>query len=119
MENENGLTYHREGDYLIPNINIQEIDREVGKYGMLRKTYLKKAHPAKYDYLLLSEQLYPQLLEVDDQAQKMLDTVMPQLAKDVGATEALKQSDPMKWVGLMNSCKAQVEEIIQKELIYK
>ena len=42
---------------------------------------------------------------------------MPKLAKEAGATEELKASDPMKWVGLMNTCKAQAEEILMAELI--
>lgn len=48
-----------------------------------------------------------------------MEILMPQLAKSAGATEALKASDPMRWVGLMNTCKAQAEEIIFAELIYQ
>ena len=35
-----------------------------------------------------------------------------------GVTEELKAHDPMRWVGLMNTLKAQAEEIIENELIY-
>ena len=67
--------------------------------------------------MLLSEKLYPHLLEIDETAQSRLEQMMPQLVKEAGATEELKASDPMKWVGLMNTCKAQAEEILMAELI--
>ena len=70
-----------------------------------------------YNQMLLSEKLYPHLLEIDETAQSRLEQMMPQLAKEAGATEELKASDPMKWVGLMNTCKAQAEEILMAELI--
>mgnify|MGYP000367500054 CR=1 FL=1 len=59
----------------------------------------------------MSEKLYPHLLEIDETAQSRLEQLMPQLAKDAGATEQLKANDPMRWVGLMNTCKAQAGEI--------
>ena len=88
-----------------------------GKYGRMRKTYLKEHRPILYNQMLLSEKLYPHLLEIDETAQNKLEQMMPQLAKEAGATEELKASDPMKWVGLMNTCKAQAEEILMSELI--
>jgi hypothetical protein len=54
----------------------------------------------------------------DRAAQERLDTILPALAASAGATETLKAIDSMKWVGIMNTCKAQVEEIIFEELIY-
>lgn len=89
----------------------------LGKYGRMRKTYLKEHRPILYNQMLLSEKLYPHLLEIDETAQSRLEQMMPQLAKEAGATEKLKASDPMKWVGLMNTCKAQAEEILMAELI--
>ena len=70
-----------------------------------------------YNQMLLSEKLYPHLIEIDETAQSRLEQMMPQLAKEAGATEELKASDSMKWVGLMNTCKAQAEEILMAELI--
>ena len=67
----------------------------------------------------MSEKLYPHLLEIDETAQSRLEQLMPQLAKDAGATEQLKANDPMRWVGLMNTLKAQAEEIVLTELIYQ
>ena len=89
-----------------------------GKYGRMRKAYLKEHRPLIYNQLLLTEKLYPHLIEIDETAQSRLEQMMPQLAKDAGATEQLKASDPMRWVGLMNTCKAQAEEILMAELIH-
>ena len=68
--------------------------------------------------LVASEKLYPHLAETDRAARDMLDYLMPRLAREAGATETLKAADPMKWVGLMNNCKARAEEIVMHELIY-
>ena len=115
---ENNLTYTRNGDYLIPDLSLSEQpEKPLGKYGRMRKAYLKEHHPILYNQLLMSEKLYPHLLEIDETAQSRLEQLMPQLAKDAGATEQLKASDPMRWVGLMNTCKAQAEEILMAELI--
>ena len=114
----NPMTYIQNGDYLIPDLKLsQQPEKPLGKYGRMRKTYLKEHRPILYNQMLLSEKLYPHLLEIDETAQNRLEQMMPQLAKEAGATEELKASDPMKWVGLMNTCKAQAEEILMAELI--
>ena len=116
---ENSLTYTQNGDYLIPDLSLSEQpEKPLGKYGRLRKAYLKEHRPLIYNQLLLTEKLYPHLIEIDETAQSRLEQMMPQLAKDAGATEQLKASDPMRWVGLMNTCKAQAEEILMAELIH-
>ena len=116
---ENNLTYTRNGDYLIPDLSLSEQpEKLLGKYGRMRKAYLKEHRPLIYNQLLLTEKLYPHLIEIDETAQSRLEQMMPQLAKDAGATEQLKASDPMRWVGLMNTCRAQAEEILMTELIH-
>ena len=116
---ENSLTYTMNGDYQIPDLKLTEQpEKPLGKYGRLRKAYLKEHRPLIYNQLLLTEKLYPHLIEIDETAQSRLEQMMPQLAKDAGATEQLKASDPMRWVGLMNTCKAQAEEILMEELIH-
>ena len=118
MEN-NKLTYQQTGDYLIPDLTLSgQEEQPLGKYGRMRKNYLKEHRPILWNTLLLSEKLYPHLLEIDQTAQSRLEQMMPELAKAAGVTEALKASDPMKWAGLMNNCKAQAEEIILNELIF-
>ena len=113
------LTYTQNGDYLIPNLRLSEkLSKPLGKYGRMRKVYLKTHRPILYNQLLMSEKLYPHLIEIEETAQQRLEQMMPQLAEEAGATEQLKARDPMQWVGLMNSRKAQAEEILLAELIH-
>ena len=115
----NELTYTRSGDYWIPNLSLsQQKTQPLGKYGRLRKKYLQEHRPVLWNSLILSEKLYPHLREIDETANSRLEQMMPGLMQSAGVTEALKASDPMKWVGLMNSLKAQAEEIILSELVY-
>lgn len=113
------LTYTRCGDYYIPNLKLAEQpDKPIGKYGRMRQRYLKEYRPVLYSSLILTEKLYPHLLEIDEAANEHMDILMPQLMKAAGVTEELKAVDQMKWVGLANACRAQAEEIIQSELIF-
>ena len=114
------LTYSRCGDYYIPNLKLSEQpDTPIGKYGRMRRRYLKEHRPGLYSSLILSEKLYPHLLESDRAAHERMDAMLPRMMEAAGVTEELKACDPMRWVGLMNTLKAQAEEIIQDELIYK
>lgn len=116
---ENNLTYTQKGDYLIPDLKLAEQpETPLGKYGRMRQKYLKEHRPILWNRLILSEKLYPHLREIDETARRRLEQMMPELAQAAGATEALKAQDPMKWVGLMNNCKAQAEEIILNELVF-
>ena len=113
------IQYRKEGDYFVPDWEIPESQqRPLGLYGRLRKTYLEEHHSGLYTRMILTGTLYDHLYETDRAAQERLDTILPKLATSAGATEALKARDPMKWVRIMNACKAQVEEIIRSELIY-
>ena len=89
-----------------------------GHYGYLRKAYLSGFRPDLYTALIAGERLHEHCAEIDAAARRRIELIMPELAKSAGATEELKAADPMKWVGLMNTCKAQAEEIVKFELIY-
>ena len=113
------LNYRASGDYLIPDLSLSEtVETPLGKYGRMRKTYLMEHRPVLFSNLLLTEQLYPQLREIDREAQNRLETMLPRLMQAAGISEKLKAENPMQWVGLMNSCKAQAEEAILRELVY-
>ncbi|WP_367358494.1 TnpV protein [Mesotoga sp.] len=113
------LTYTKNGDYLIPDLTlIEQPETSLGKYGRMRKSYLKEHRPILWNHLILSEKLYPHLREIDETANRRLEQMIPELMKSAGVTESLKSEDPMKWTGLMNSLKAQAEEIILKELVF-
>lgn len=115
----NTLTYSKNGDYQIPNLKLSSQQTPpLGKYGRMRKSYLKEHRPVLYNQMLLSETLYPHLTEIEQAANSRLEQMMKELPEMQGVTESLKASDPMKWVGLMNNCKAQAEELILAELIF-
>ena len=117
-DEKNGLDYTLRGDYYLPDLGV-EPGYPLGKYGMVRMQYLKEHRPGLYTRLLLSGKLYDDLHQVDVQAQHLLDTMIPQMAKDAGVTERMKMTDQLRWVGMMNALKAQVEEIIWSEIVYK
>ncbi len=118
MKKINDLSYTQIGDYFIPNIALSVAATDnIGKYGRMRKKYLQKNRLGLYNRLLLSEKLQAHLAEIDEAAHKRLEQTLPQMMQAAGVTEELKSCDPMKLVGLANTCKAQLEEIIFKELI--
>ena len=112
------IEYRRNGDYLVPNIELNQPQTPLGKYGRMRKSYLKENRPVLYNHLLLSGMLYPHLAEIDQAAKQRLEQMMPALTQAAGATEELKARDPMQWTSRMNACKAQAEEVIRNELIF-
>ena len=111
------IQYQSSGDYLIPNLTVEET-RPLTKYGRMRKKYLQANRPVLFNNLLLSGQLQNHLLETEETANGRLEEMIRNMAQESGVTEDLKAADQMKWVGLMNTLKAQAEEIILEELIY-
>ena len=111
------VTYRTEGDYHLPNLTVPEAPT-VGKYGMLRRSYLRNHRNGIYTGMLLSGKLNSHLEEIDRQASEMLESLTAQMAQSQGVTESLKASDQMKWVGLMNSIRASAEEMVLTELVY-
>ena len=114
----NELTYTKNGEYWIPDLTAAEQPMELSKYGRMREWFLKEHRTITYNNLLLSGKLTAHLMEIDQAAVNRMEEIMPELAKRAGATEALKATNPMRWVGLMNTCKAQAEEIVMNKLIY-
>ena len=107
------LTYTRCGDYYIPDLKLSEQpEAPIGKYGRMRQRYLKEHRPGFYSSLILSEKLYPHLLEIDRAARERMDAMLPCMMEAAGVTEELKARDPMRWVGLMNTLKAQAEACV-------
>ena len=113
-----GLTYRREGNYLVPNLDLDgKAEAPLGKYGLMRQAYLREHRPVLWTRLCVSGRLFSHLSETEEAANGLLERTLPALAESAGATEELKARDPMRWVGLMNVCKAQAEEIVFRELI--
>ena len=116
---QNGGTYTQNGDVLLPNLSIGvEEQRPIGKYGRMRKRYLKEQHPVIFSKLLLSGKLYAHLLKIDEACEGRMELLILQMAKSEGVTEALKAADQMEWVRRMNSIRSRVEEIVLHELVY-
>ena len=110
------LTYHQNGDYLIPDLEAPEAPK-IGKYGTLRHQYLRNHHRGIFDGMLLKGTLNAHLEEIDRQANEMMDRLTAQMAQTEGVTEALKARNQMAWVQAMNSIKNRAEEIILNDLI--
>ena len=112
------LTYTKHGDYYLPNISYPTTKPTYGKYGMMREDYLKQHNPGLWNRLMLRGKLTEHLNEIDKTARERIELIMPKLMKDAGVTEELKATDQLKWVGLLNACKSQAEEIVFAELVY-
>lgn len=116
------ITYHKEGDYYIPDLYLEKDeykkDYQIGKYGHLRLEYLKNYKKAEYTIMLLEDTLRKHIVDTDIQARERLEILMKQMLEKNPIDENLKDTDPLKWTGLMNNYKHSAEEIIFKELIY-
>ena len=115
---QNSGTYTQVGDVLLPNLSIGEDGQQpIGKYGRMRKHYLKEQHPVLYSELLLSGKLYPHLLEIDEACDGRMELLTCRLAEQEGVTEALKAADQMEWVRRMNSIRSRAEKIVLNDLV--
>ena len=117
-DEKNGMGYTLHGDYYLPDQVLREEEPTYGKYGMLRKQFLKEHRSARYQYLLLTGKLNEHLNQTDQEARGQVEMLMKQMAEKKGVTEELKVQDQMKWVGLMNNIKVSAEEIILKNMVY-
>ena len=112
------MQYIRVGDYFIPDLELPEETRPIGKWGRMHRDYLREYTPIQYNCLLLSGKLWPYLADLNEQAQDRLERMIDQMKMAEGVTEDLKDADPMAWVGAMNNIRNRAEEIILQELIY-
>ena len=113
-----GGTYEQQGDYLLPCLTVSdEKEQSIGVWGQRHLRCLKEYRRATYITLLTSGRLNAYLADIDKQAQERMDAMLPRIMEAAGVTEELKARNPMRWVGLMNTLKAQAEEIIIDELI--
>ena len=117
-DEKNGMSYTLHGDYYLPDLVLREEEPTYGKYGMLRKQFLKEHRSAGYQYLLLTGKLNEHLNQIDQEAREQVETLMEQMTEKRGVTEELKAQDQMERVRLMNNIKASAEEIVLKNMIY-
>ena len=113
------IQYHKSGNYYLPNFVLEETESQpIGKYGRMRKQYLKEHRPVLYSNMLLKGKLFQHLAEIDEACEERMELLTRQMAKQEGVTEALKASDQMEWVRHMNSIRNRAEEIVLSELVY-
>ncbi|HWR18195.1 MAG TPA: TnpV protein [Clostridia bacterium] len=113
------ITYSKNGDYLIPDLVMDaQPSGSIGKYGRMRKSFLKEHRKGTYGSLLLQGTLTAHLLEIDQTARAQVEQMMKQMAKAEGVTEELKANDQMAWVGRMNNIKQRAEEVVIVELVH-
>lgn len=115
-DEENGISYVKNGDYYIPEINLTEIEvKELGRYGCMRRTFLQEEMPMVYVDLVVTEKLFPHLYEVQECAVKRVEVIMEGLLEKNPAPE--KERDAMAWARHMNMLKAQAEELVMRKLV--
>ena len=113
------LTYRQNGDYLIPDIEMDtQPTEQIGKYGMMRKSFLREHQKGMYNSLLLQNRLTAHLLEIDRTARVQVEQTAAQMAKAEGLSEKLKARDQMEWVGRMNNIRHRAEEAVIADLIH-
>ena len=117
-DEKNGLSYTLHGDYYLPDLEINEEEPTYGKYGIMRKQFLKEHRSARYQYLVLTGKLTQYLNQVDKEVREKVEKLVEQMAGQWGVTEELKMQDQMEWVRRMNNIQATAEEIALKEIIY-
>ena len=117
-DEKNGLSYTLHGDYYLPDLALNEEEPIYGKYGMLRKQFLKEHRSARYQYLVLTGKLTEQLNQVDKEAREKVEMLMEQMVEQWGVTEELKMHEQMEWVRRKDNIQAIAEEIALKEIIY-
>ena len=114
----NGLSYTLHGNYYLSDLVVNEEEPTYGKYGMLRKQFLKEHRPARYQYLVMTGELTGHLNQVDQDAREQVEILVKQMAEKQSGTEQLKMQDQMKWVGLMNNINICAEEIVLQGIVY-
>ena len=117
-DEKNGLSYTLHGDYYLPDLEINEEEPTYGKYGIMRKKFLKEHRSARYQYLVLTGKLTEHLNQVDKEVREKVEMLVEQMAEQWGVTEELKMQDQMEWVRRMNNIKATAEEIAYKNIIF-
>ena len=115
---KNGLSYTLHGDYYLPDLEINEKEPTYGKYGIMRKKFLKEHRSARYQYLVLTGKLTEHLNQVDKEVREEVEILMEQMAEQWSVTEELKMQDQMEWVRRKNNIQATAEEIAYKNIIF-
>ena len=115
-----GRLYRQVGDYFIPNLSLPDDgEYQIGKYGRMRRSYLKEHRKILYTNYVVEGTLFKHLAEIDQACNERIEIIVSAMSEQEGVTEALKAADQMEWVRRMNSIRNRAEEIILHELVYE
>ena len=117
-DEKNGLSYTLHGDYYLPDLELNDEEPVYGKYGIMRKQFLKEHRNARYQYLVLTGKLTEHLNQIDKEVREKVEMLVEQMTERWGVTEELKMQDQMEWVRRMNNIQATAEEIAYKNIIF-
>ncbi len=112
------LAYKMNGDYQVPDLTVPTEGHKIGKYGMMRRTYLKEHRKSLYSIMMMNGTLLEHLEEIDKTATEQVQRTVMQMAKAEGVTEVMKAKDPLRWTGLMNNFLHSAEETVLSEMVY-
>ena len=116
---ENGIRYQLVGDYYLPDIRLREESRPIGKFGMMRKEYLKNHRHGQFSLLVLQDRLDKHLADVQEEAEQMFESLVWSMAEEEKITEKMKRSDQLRWVRQQNNIRCRAEEIVRERIIYR
>lgn len=112
------ISYISCGDYFVPDLHLDDELRPIGRWGRLRRDYLKGNRPGFYSCLILNGTLWSHLADINEQAHEQIEYLVEQLKISEGLTEKLKADNPLEWTRRMNNLRSRAEEIVKDELIF-
>ncbi|MBR4636769.1 MAG: TnpV protein [Clostridia bacterium] len=112
------ITYTKHGDYYYPDLELPpQPTGDIGRFGRMRKKYLKEHQPDTFALMLMENTLMQHLIDIDRQANEQINLITAQLAHAEGVTEELKARDQLEWIRRINSCRDRAEEQVIRELV--
>ena len=113
-----GITYTKNGDYYYPDLTLlPQPTGDIGRFGRMRKKFLKEHQPDTFALMLMENTLTQHLIDIDREANEQIDLITSRLAKAEGVTEELKARNQLEWIRRMNSCRARAEEQVIREIV--
>ena len=113
------INYIAVGDYYIPDLKLNEETRPIGRYGRMRRDYLREHRPVLYTQLILADKFWTHLSDTQEAARARLDLLIHEMAATEGVNETLKEVNQMEWVQRMNSIRSRAEEVVLSEIVYE
>lgn len=118
MIGKHTATYTMHGDYYYPDLALPpQPNGDIGRFGRMRKKYLKEHQPDTFAFMLMENSLMEHLIDIDRQANEQIDLITSQLAQANGVTEDLKSRDQLEWIRQMSSCRARAEEQVIRGIV--